>query len=337
MATLLLSGIASAQFTATNAPMVGDSIELYVVDSSAVNFENVTGNGVTWDYSTLTDYNGETRKIYIDAIEDAPAPHNVTFKNSDKVIVTEGELLTFIADDGSERVGHGVVYFDAKSGDLVLTLEKNQGLYYSYPFDIGNKIVDSIKGTATFKLGGVPVSAPAAGVAYTTVDGKGTLKLGSVTTYNNVLRYKVTDTIKLTTDIGEFSVIHNQYEYYDHTVSNLPIFVHSSMWFGRTGGTPIREFTFVLAKNTKTSSVKKNELSASKIYPNPADNFVNIELPNGINIAEVSIVDAVGRVVLTSRIDNTHTKLNVAHLKEGAYFVKIISGDIVSTKTLIVQ
>jgi|SRR5690554_315696 len=333
--TLLLSGVASAQFTPSNAPVIGDSILLYIVDSAAVNMEAVIGDGVTWDYSDLTDYNGESRKIIVrDRLNTA---HSVTFENSNIAVETEGELLTFIKTDASERTSQGVVYNDAEKGDLILTLEVDQGLYYNYPMNFEDSIVDDIKGTATFTFMSQELNAPATGKVYTTVDGRGTLKLGLLTEYTNVLRYKLVDTIRITTIVGEYTVTHTQFEYYDHTVSNLPIFVHSYLWFGPTNGVPRDEFTFVLARNTATSGIKEDKLSTSKVYPNPANDVIHFELPEGISNAEVTVIDGVGRVVLTSNVSTSLNTLNVAHLKEGTYFVKIASDNVVTTKTLILQ
>lgn len=335
ISTLFLAGAASAQFTPSNTPEIGNSIQLYVVDSAATDLKTTTGAGVVWDYSGLIDYNEETRLIQVKTPHETG--HGVTFVNSDRAIETQGELIAFFKDDGIQRTSQGVVYHDANNGDLILTLETDQGLYYTYPFDLGSTIVDDIEGTATFTFMGQVVNAPAIGKAYTSVDGKGTLKMGLTGVYNDVLRFNITDTIRLTTGVGEFSVIHNQYEYYDHSVSNLPLFVHSYLWFGLTGGAALREFTFVLSKDILSSSTTKETLTETKIYPNPAHKLINIQLPNGIYTAEISIVDAVGRVVLNANIEDSFANLSISHLNEGAYFVRITADHAVVTKTLILQ
>lgn len=334
--TLFITAAASAQFTDNNAPVIGDSIRLYVVDSSAVDLASVVGDGVTWDYSNLTDYNGETRLIDVKTPQDAG--HGVTFVNSQKAVQVEGELITFIKEDANKRVSQGVVYHDHNNGDLIMTLEANQGIYYTYPFELEDSIVDDVAGTATFTFAGQLVNAATTGKFYATVDGKGTLKLGLNAEYENVIRYQLVDTISFTIPLaGTFNVIHKQYEYYDHTVSNLPIFTHSYLWFGKVGGAPLREFTLVLSKDIVTTSVSEETLSQAKIYPNPANDMVNVELPKGINNAKITIIDAVGRVVLNANVENSFANLNVSHLKEGAYFVKITADNVVATKTLILQ
>jgi hypothetical protein len=333
--TLFLASTVTAQFTSSNVPDVGDNIQLYIVDSSAVNLEAITGAGVIWDYSGLSDYNEATREITVKDPQNTS--HSITFNNSTKAIETEGELITFVKEVGNERLSQGVVYNDAEFGNLILTLENDQGLYYSYPFDLGNTITDDISGTATFTYLGQTVNSPAVGKLYASVDGLGTLKLGLNAEYNDVLRYKLVDTMRLATILGEYLVIHKQFEYYDHTVSNLPIFTHSYLWFGPTGGPPRNEFTFVLSKDIITSSITEETLAEAKVYPNPANDIVNVELPNGVNDAEISIVDALGREILKTSINSAFTNLSVSHLEKGTYFVKIAADNIVATKTLILQ
>jgi len=333
---IFVTGFTSAQFTSNNAPDIGDNILLYVVDSSAVDFASVVGSGVTWDYSNLSHYKEETRLIDVKTPEDAG--HGVTFVNSQKAIQVEGELITFIKNDANKRVSQGVVYNDANNGDLILTLEENQGVYYNYPFNLNDTVIDDIVGTATFTYMGQLVNAPTTGKFYTTVDGVGTLKLGANAQYNNVMRYQFVDTINLTVPVlGELAIIHKQFEYYDHTVSNLPIFTHSYLWFGKVGGLVLREFTFVLSKDIGTSSVKEETLAETKVYPNPANSFVSVELPNGVVNAEVSIVDPIGRTILNTDINSPFTQLDISHLNGGTYFVKISSENVTVTKTLMIQ
>src|SRR5690554_8195930 len=89
--------------------------------------------------------------------------------------------------------------------------------------------------------------------------------MGLTGVYTNVLRYNITDTMVITTPVADFTVIHNQYEYYDHTVSSLPIFTHTSMWFGQIGGAVLRDFNFVLSKDIITTSLSQEVLAETKL------------------------------------------------------------------------
>lgn len=335
IASLLFTGLASSQFTLNNAPEVGDGIYLYVVDSSATNMETTVGNGVTWDYSGLADYNAERRLI--DVKNPLNTVYAVDFPNSQKAIDMEGELVTFVNDDANGRVSQGVVYKDDINGELVLSLESNSGVYYTYPFDLGDSNVDDLTGTANYTTQGQTLTVPASGKVYTTVDGKGTLKLGLTGVYNNVIRYKIVDTIRLDTPLGEYTSIHKQFEYYDFTVSNLPIFVHSYLKFGPTNGVPRNEFTFVLSKDIKTTSIVEEKLNETKMYPNPSSGLVKFEISSDIKTAEVSVLDALGRVMFNSELDQNSKGVDLSHLKKGSYFVKISLENTTITKSLILN
>lgn len=337
ISSLLIAGGVSAQFTNTNSPQIGESINLFIVDSSAANFKSVTGDGVTWDYSDVADYNQEKRYIKVIAPQDTVLGDD--FTNSDMAIETENELLTFITDDGSKRTSQGVVFNDPEAGFLTMNLDVKEGDYYQYPFELGDSISDEIEGTASFDFNGQPVDADAQGSTYSKVDGRGTLELGE-NTYSNVLRYHIIDTIRINIPIpgmDDYLSIHEQFEYYDFTESHLPIFVHSHLWFGQENGTPRNDFNFVLSLESKTSSVAKDELLSTKVYPNPANSYVNIELPNELSDAQISIVDAVGRSVISSSVTSGFSQIDVSALNEGTYFVKIIANDEVVTKTLVLK
>lgn len=335
---LFAAGAVSAQFTTENAPEIGDSIQLYIVDSTANNFKAITGDGVTWDYTNLDDYEGETR--FIAVIDPQDTTYGATFTNSDKAIEIEGGFMTFVTDVATKRTSQGVVYHDATLGDLTINLDDNEGTYYEYPFDFGDEINDTVEGHASFMYNSMPISTTAIGYVHTKVDGRGTLKIGLNNVYDNVLRYHIIDTIRLVSPLpglDDYLDIHEQFEYYDFTVSNLPIFTHSHLWFGPEGGTPRNDFNFVLSKDIKTTAVSNEALLAAKVYPNPASSFVNIELPNEITNAKVSIVDAIGRVVVNTTVNSGFSKIDVSALNEGTYFVKIAANDMVTTQTLILK
>lgn len=69
-----------------------------------------------------------------------------------------------------------------------------------------------------------------------------------------------------------------------------------------------------------TTSVKDSQLSGIKIYPNPARGLLHVS-----NAASgmLSIMDATGRYVINSRIDENNHTLNLADLSPGYYIVRI--------------
>lgn len=60
-----------------------------------------------------------------------------------------------------------------------------------------------------------------------------------------------------------------------------------------------------------------------KIYPNPSDGDVNIEIP-GPGMKEINIFDALGNEIVTSRIEHGHLHISAAEWPTGFYFVEVI-------------
>ena len=71
-------------------------------------------------------------------------------------------------------------------------------------------------------------------------------------------------------------------------------------------------------------------LDALSIYPNPASNFLNINTNTVID--KVEFYDIVGKLVLNSKYTNT---IDIAHLSDGLYLVRIYSGNQSITKKII--
>lgn len=87
------------------------------------------------------------------------------------------------------------------------------------------------------------------------------------------------------------------------------------------------------------SSVGLKELSESifSIYPNPANEVLNIELENLNETATISIINALGEVVVNETATNKNLKLNIQHLTSGVYFIKMDNKQGTTTKKFIKQ
>ncbi|MFL9845565.1 T9SS type A sorting domain-containing protein [Flavobacterium rhizosphaerae] len=69
------------------------------------------------------------------------------------------------------------------------------------------------------------------------------------------------------------------------------------------------------------------------IYPNPANDRVYFDVPDGLTIDAVQLFDVMGRQVK----EITAAAVSVSGLEAGTYFIKIFSGSKVQTEKLIVQ
>jgi hypothetical protein len=77
-----------------------------------------------------------------------------------------------------------------------------------------------------------------------------------------------------------------------------------------------------------------------RLYPNPANSSVTVELPQGFSAGEychVAVRDAVGHEVMRRQATGGRFQLDVGSLSAGVYFVTLTSHQGVATQKLIIQ
>ena len=72
-----------------------------------------------------------------------------------------------------------------------------------------------------------------------------------------------------------------------------------------------------------------------RIYPNPANNFLNIS--SSEIIQRVEVLDVVGRVIVSKTLNNSNYILDVSNLNSNVYFINYSINGVVSTKKVIVN
>ena len=93
----------------------------------------------------------------------------------------------------------------------------------------------------------------------------------------------------------------------------------------QSGGTNDKGVVFKYALPVGTNELSKNNNKVS-VYPNPANDILNIETGNSAN-TRVQIMSLDGRLVKThSNINSSKTQINVADLSKGVYFLRIQNG-----------
>lgn len=81
-------------------------------------------------------------------------------------------------------------------------------------------------------------------------------------------------------------------------------------------------------------SILETDIVKWNITPNPAQDFVQI---NTDKSTEVSVYDAIGRVISRTQDITSQLQLNTSEWKDGVYFVQIGSGDAIQTKKLVIS
>lgn len=340
IASLLISAGSFAQFTESNAPAIGDGLTLFVIDSMAPNYDSTVGEGVTWDYSTYGGYNGETRLLSVyDATQ---TPNSGEYPSSTIAMDLEGMLMSYMTNDAGGRVSQGFIFSEPNLGEVISTFENDPEQLYTYPFAFGSTITDDVAGSFNVDSPLGPIDSELTGTSEASVDGKGTLVLAE-SSYTDVLRYKISESMDVTVPVmGALQITRVQYEYYDHSESNLPIFIHATLLVQQPGGEePMMESFVVLSLEEPdfgaTSSIAVNALASTNVYPNPAVNELNIQLPTDIDNANVIITDALGRQVDSFVLNNSISTIDVAHLNQGTYFVNITSANNSIVKSVVIN
>jgi hypothetical protein len=323
---------AFSQMNQGNEPSINDSIVMYICDSNATQYENLIGSNQTWDYST------------IGGILDPNSPGNVRTKD---VSVTAPDLLTkdslfagaikkysigtsintYYSSNSSQRISQGYIFNELTLGDVIVNLTKgsnpNVEILNDYPFALSGITTDNFAGEITFQ--GTQI-LPTTGTSIAKIDGSGTLILPGNNSYSNVLRYHLRDSASANTILGQVSLVRNWYEYYDYTISKLPIFISINLVIN----TPLTDIStsLMLSKHQPTSfvGIDENELSSVELYPNPANHILNVN-PLGNFEFEVSSIG--GERLISGK---NESKIDISELPSGIYLFKIISNK--ATKTL---
>lgn len=79
------------------------------------------------------------------------------------------------------------------------------------------------------------------------------------------------------------------------------------------------------------------EIKSFIMYPNPAQDYVSVTLPNGVDQGTVKIYDMLGKVVAKQLINATYNKINTSNLDSGSYLVVLRTEYGNATKTLLVN
>lgn len=94
--------------------------------------------------------------------------------------------------------------------------------------------------------------------------------------------------------------------------------------------------TACFSYNSVGVNSNSSELTWS-VYPNPASGSVFVNLPEGIKTTTVKIIDAQGKLVMETTINQSTFKIDVSELTNGIYQMALISGNKNSTKAIVIN
>ena len=341
LASVLMSaGVSIGQFTQSNEPVIGDGTTLYVIDSAAVSYENITGTGVTWNYAMYGGYNDDTRTLTV--YDASTTPEAASFTPASTALGIENFLLTYNSSTADDRTSHGFIFNEPDFGEIIVKLDTDPALHYEYPMAVGDQLTDVFEGNMDFELGGFPQTLPVDGDHTVTIDGSGTLELANGVTLSDVTRYKIVEQVNVDNAplVGNLTLDRVQYEYYQLGSSSLPVLIHSSgILQPEGGGDPLFEYSLVLSAEDPVgiANLTAQSIKETMVYPNPASDNLTIKLPQASKGIKIEVLDNLGKVVINDTMDSEVKNLNISDLEQGLYFVQITSGNVTETKKVIVK
>jgi len=94
---------------------------------------------------------------------------------------------------------------------------------------------------------------------------------------------------------------------------------HGNKWFGTACG--ILKFDDLTA--SISSPYSQNEI---RIWPNPANSYINIDLSGQNSCNEISVFDSKGSLVLKKTVSLNNVQLNISDFQQGLYFIRVNTG-----------
>lgn len=329
--TLLFAGLfatgslmAQGAFTDANELQNG-TYSFFVCDSNAVSMAEITGTGVTWDYSSLAKYPDQTKSLVVDVA--SATNYASSFPDATKYVNLEQLTQDYWQTDASGRLRDGIVISEANLGDVVAPFDTPVSMM-SYPFNLNDVASSPFAGTTSVS----GMTMPFTGTHNTVYDGFGTLKVGNMT-INNVSRVHYTDTMVIASGIaGDVDVYMEQIEYYDLDNSSEPIFIYSASTVSIAGSYAVVLSKFEPTQDVPTTATNTVSTINFNLSPNPVKD--QLMLNGDFHTASVQIINQAGQVVYTGTANNGST-ISTDGLKAGIYVVKATIDNQVVTKRIV--
>ena len=291
-----------------------------LVTSGALLSESATGNGQTWNFD-VTPATAVAYSVTLPTAQELEVYPNAT------------QILTAVSGGQSAQFLMG-----NSGGNVVGVANPDFTLSYTNPADIGTFPLSATHSNndivaGTFEYAGN--SGTFTGTFNTSVDASGTLLTYAFTEARPVTRLKTVQNLILTHpvfgNVGTF--FQTIYHYYDNDVVT---------WLWPQFRSTTTAINIPLLNLNDTETVYEMQVQAflqtpevtvtnMKLYPNPAQNVLNIE--SEAAISSISISDLTGKTVMAKQ--DPGTSIDISQLTSGMYLVRIDSDKGSTTKKLI--
>ncbi len=104
-------------------------------------------------------------------------------------------------------------------------------------------------------------------------------------------------------------------------------------------GGVINSFGINICKVSPSLSIKENELAGVKVYPNPTNGDITIDLGNNILEGEINflLTDIQGRQIMTKKLNGVINVLNLNKFSNGVYFLSVENGNKKTIKKIVLN
>lgn len=313
---LFVCGFVHAQPVITNCEnfSLGTQLKFQPCNTSSVH-PGTGGAGMVWDFSGLTPLATTSVEWMVSPGETS---HGSLFPTAN--LVEKYSDGTFVYVHMNADSNFLVGYVDTVN-NYTMTYP-NPALFALRPISYTNNIAD----TFTVNFSSPSYSYTGTGQESIVADGYGTLKLPTGD-YPNTLRLKITQTQNDTSSTYTFSSTTVSYVWFDGSHTSALLKIDST----KSGSTIIRSVEYLVHEATaQVTSI--NDAAPLSFYPNPAKHELHISpiLPGSI-----SIIDAVGKTVISQIVDATATVIPLTAPNGMYYLVYRTPVDVQTFKLLV--
>ncbi len=323
--------VSGQSLTVSDLPSIGTAWILGN-DSTYVQPIPAGGTNQTWNYSSLQNLLSDT----LGFINPATTPYSGSFSGSNLAGV-DLATTTYSYFTGNSSG----LYIDGIANATSTIAYNPHRLYFPVPFSYGNTRSTYSRIQVDTVYSGNNVRVIIRVNSTFEADGTGNLILPSGT-YNSVLRIKETalEYDSILANVGGFyiplSSTVSQTTAFNFMHPANPIVLIMTLDGDSLGqnATASRYYTGVSINGISTTEKEKGVLA----YPNPSNNFINLNLSNFASDHSIEIYDATGRLVsILQGEDNINGRINTDKFENGNYFFNIKSATRIASGSFIVQ
>jgi hypothetical protein len=133
---------------------------------------------------------------------------------------------------------------------------------------------------------------------------------------------------------GQLSSATTNTNHYDFT-NLIPETVYEVQVQANCGNNNLSEWSEILSVTTLTDGIEDHLFNSIALYPNPANEYVDVRVDGEVNVKSMEVFDVYGKLINTVNVIDNPTRINVSGLANGMYFVRVTTEQGVATKTFV--